>query len=177
MVIIYVLRERVPTETLLRIAIVVTILLLGSSRLISNRQAKQARRLTDLGLPTGDFPIEVQVEVHVAAALEPARVAILEALRSLPNVIAKTVRSKNEREIRARTAWSRISTLGELIEVKMSSVDSGIIVAISSRPVLWTTFIDSGLNYQNVALVLRCLAASHPLTVRSANAPFEGILN
>jgi hypothetical protein len=117
---------------------------------------KTSKRLLALGLPDGDYPVRVAMSCYLAADPSVVIDACLAAVRKLPNFVS-IKRHDSPGHILVKTrSWSD-AMFGERVTIRVAAKDSGTELHLESVPALASTTVDSGLNFQNVALVLRSL--------------------
>jgi hypothetical protein len=139
--------------------------LLGSivgSYLLSRLDLRANRRLTHLGLPDGSYPARIYASAIVHGPPDEVLFACEQALRNLPN-FGKLTRSVDGSVVHARTRHSSDSW-GERIAVQVGPARLGTRIQVSSVLVLWTVTEDMRFNFQNVALVMREISQTFPLS-------------
>jgi hypothetical protein len=114
------------------------------------------RRLTSLGLPAGKYPVRVSARAELQASPELVIEACLVAIRQLPHF--SSIKQHDPKGfLIAQTRMSWHSILGEEITIRVSQCNASTELRLDSTPKLSTTTVDAGLNFQNIALVLRSI--------------------
>lgn len=100
-----------------------------------------------------------EAEVDLPVPLEEAFERGLAAVRALPTLRSVEAAS-SPTLVRGRTRMTWWS-VGERIDVALTPLgEAATRIRIASRPALWTTRMDYGVNYGNVAAIRRALARS-----------------
>ena len=102
-------------------------------------------------------PIEVHQKRLVEVALPPEQAfdACLEALASVRGIKIQLL-DRDKWVIQAKTERSWESW-GEKIEFRLERMEQGTRIEVSSQPLLRSTLLDYGKNYENVGLIIRYL--------------------
>jgi hypothetical protein len=164
----YLLRDRVPVRDMLLIMVGVALYVWAFDKL---RRKTKYDRLAKFKLPTGEYPMEVLADLRVHADLHAVWNACRSAIDSLPNSGAKrTVLRGTTLRTRTSTSWA---SWGEIIDAAAEDADGQTILRIKSRPALSFILDDHGINFQNVALIVRSLRASFDVRVLESNVPLN----
>lgn len=124
-------------------------------------------RLAKYNLPAGEYPMEVLADLRVHAGLDAVWTACRGAIDSLPNSAPKrTVLRGATLRTRTSTSWA---SWGEIIDAAAEDNEGQTILRIKSRPALSFTLNDHGINFQNVALIVRTLRVSFNVRVLESN--------
>lgn len=123
---------------------------------------KANKRLSNLGLPDGDYPARIHATAIVKGSPHEVFLACEEALRRLPN-FGELSRSFDGTLVQARTRRS-MQSWGERITVQVGPAKFGTSLQVSSVPILWTVTEDMRINFQNVALIMREVSRTFALS-------------
>jgi hypothetical protein len=132
-------------------------------------------RLKALGLPNGSYPVHVAVVAYVSADPEVVVGTCLSAIRELPN-FGSIKEHDSHGYIAAKTRSSWHSTFGERITMRATADAVGTKIRLESSPGFSSVTVDSGLNFQNVALVLRAIDERVGVTNVEPEVPFASII-
>jgi hypothetical protein len=135
---------------------------LASAYMLLRLNGRATERLSNLGLPDGNYPARIHATAIATGSPDEVFFACEQALRGLPNFGELTQRVDGSL-IQARTRRS-MQSWGETITVEVGPAKSGAAVQITSVPILWTVTEDMRINFQNVALVMREISRTFALS-------------
>lgn len=164
----FLLRDKVPVKDMLVILAGVSLIVWAHDKFFTRTKND---RLARFSLPAGEYPMEVSATLHIRGDVSEVRPALRNAVDELPNAAPKrTVLHGNSLQTRTSTSWA---SWGEVIDAVADSVDGQTELRIKSRPALSITNDDQGINFQNVALIVRSLRARFDVNVLESNVPFD----
>jgi hypothetical protein len=164
----FLLRDRVPLRDMLLIVVGAALSVWASGRFWPKVKRD---RLAKFNLPTGEYPMEVLADLRVHADLNAVWTACRGAIDGLPNSASKRTVLRGD-ALRTRTLISWVSW-GEIIDAAAEAVDGQTILRIKSRPAYVFTLNDHGINFQNVALIVRTLRERFDVSVLESNVPLN----
>ena len=135
---------------------------------------RSTKRLQSLNLPDRDFPARISATGVVNGSTEEVISASLRAIQALPNFGTITKYEPGDL-ILARTRRSSDSW-GEKISVNAIPIQGSTRLHVRSVPLLWTVTEDMRCNFQNVALVLRSIHRSLPISDLEPREYFANVL-
>jgi hypothetical protein len=143
-----------PPQVLAGIALMSLIAVTLTSLLTQRDREKATLRLGALGLDFRNYSPRIEVRAQVSG--EPTQVleSCRQAIQTLPNAQGFVERA-NPVELSARTRRTDTSW-GEQVTVRIDSSTKGIVdLTLKSQPIFPFATDDSGISYQNIALILR----------------------
>jgi hypothetical protein len=158
---IFIVLLRPSLETMFQV-LLCSMVVVGFGSWVGNRfQARTIKRLDAFQLEFHNRPDGIQASALVSAPSSEVVEACSAGIEALPNLKGQ-VDCVPPSKLLARTGVGRFSW-GERISVRIEESGGSTRLTISSKPRLWLTSNDQGMNFQNVVLILRSVQQWHQM--------------